>query len=116
TLPRGVRAFLLPFDLAVLRERFSLEYLQEGATVLLVRGRPAPGQPPVLVVHDALGSRRMEFEINAGGYVTRAGVELPVNGLRVLRRWEVPDRTGRQAEHDLRAENLVLLPRRAGGT
>jgi hypothetical protein len=107
TLQSGVIEFARQFDLTPLRS-LDAELLEPQqhwfmARVVSERGeRPAP-----LSVFDNALNKRLEMEVSAHrGYVTRAGSELPVAGLRVLRWW---DKSGQA--HDLSVAGIILLPR-----
>jgi hypothetical protein len=109
TTARAVRDFLGLYDFRPLLARFRLDCLAPGRRLLIVAGagREEPGA--VLTVHDPELRPRLELAFDpAAGYESRAGVEFPAGGLRVLRLWEDGDTPGSLREHDLRRDSVVL--------
>jgi hypothetical protein len=106
--------FLKLFDFWGLVKRFNLQnvlqlpgYLEKP---ILILGRLTASGEIVLTVYET-GTFRARLELSANprdGYVCRAGVEYPRQGLRVRRVWE---RTAvLLREHDLTGEELFLRP------
>jgi hypothetical protein len=109
TTPGTARAFLTQFDFTPLARRFGLDDLLGGADVLIARSPTGPG----LVLYDARLRPRVELEVvSEEGYESRAGLECPAGGLRVLRVWEATGDDEALQSHDLCAERLRLPPRR----
>jgi hypothetical protein len=91
TMPGGVAEFMQLFDWRPLVEKFSLRFVGEG-TVRLCLHALTDAQQPVLAVYDAKVRRRLEMIVDvAEGFASRAGVELPRAGLRVVTVWEDTD-------------------------
>jgi len=103
TTCRSVREFLALFDFTPLRERFTLDYLDEGRRVIIVRTEAVGG----LRLFDDAYRCRLELQMNPqAGYESRGGLEYPASGLQVVRVWE-PAEDGLR-EH--RVGNVVLRP------
>jgi hypothetical protein len=93
TKPIGLLQMLSHFELIqVLRERYRMEFLDEEHGVrLCVQAFNEAKQPRLFLVDEQL-RRRVEILVDASqGYRTRAGVELPKAGLRVVAVWEDTD-------------------------
>ncbi len=90
TKPVGLAQMLGHFDLVrTLRERHRIDLSQTPR--LCVQTLDDVGQP-VLALYDEQLRRRVELRVDVSkGYVTRAGVELPRAGLRVVSVWEDTD-------------------------
>jgi hypothetical protein len=85
TLPRGLKVLLDLFDWRSLLELYRLQFLAEGRVRLCVQALDEH-QRPVLALFDDNFRRRLEIAIEVtGGFVTRAGMESPRSGLRVVR-------------------------------
>jgi hypothetical protein len=114
TLPGSAQEFLDLFNFIPLWERSSLKHLAPGARFLLVGGPEGPTRRQIfLTVYDAEFRRRVELAVgDAGRTRRRAGVEFPVQGLRVLRLWE--EAGGSLQEADLTGEGVWLRPQVAG--
>jgi hypothetical protein len=108
TTAQTTRAFFDLFDFRSLSMRFSLTL----DAPLLIVGRPALGASGeiLLTVYEA-GTLRKRTELSANpadGYICRGGVEYPRKGLCVRRVWVNDGGTWR--EHDLSAEQLLVIP------
>jgi hypothetical protein len=91
TLPGGAAEFMQLFDWRALREKFSLRFLDAGTVRLCVQAL-TEAQQSVLALYDPLLRRRLEMTVDVSqGYASRAGVEMPRAGLRVLTVWEDTD-------------------------
>jgi hypothetical protein len=103
TLPVGLRALLDALDLRRLKQTCRLGFLDAGPPRLCVQARDG-----VLAWYDDRLRRRIEMTIDASaGYLTRAAMELPQPGLRVLRVWEDTDNPEILAD---RSVDLLLPP------
>jgi hypothetical protein len=101
--------FFFLLDMAPLISRFGLPIDMD--VDWLIVGQPHHGSGEiVLTVYEANTLRkRLELSANSrDGYVVRAGVEYPRNGLRVRRVWE--EIGGQLREHDLGGEELWVRP------
>jgi hypothetical protein len=104
TTARSARAFPDLYDWGGLEGRFRLDWLTSGRPLLILG--TAAGQ---VTLYDAEVRRRLELAYDpAAGYDTRAGVEFPAGGLRVVRVWTEGEAPGSLREHDLRGEGIVL--------
>ncbi|MCS7046215.1 MAG: hypothetical protein NZO58_07655 [Gemmataceae bacterium] len=113
TLPGSRRLLRTCFDWSVLERRFQLQRLWSGATFRCLRLVCGTDQSVVVISADVDAGRgaqsgpRLLLEADPGlGYRNRGGLELPVAGLRI---WAVRDDNG--ADHDLRGEEVRVLPR-----
>jgi hypothetical protein len=108
TTAQATRAFFDLFDFRPCLERLSLTW---EAPLLIVGGtaRGASGEILLTIYEAGTLHKRLELSANTrDGYICRAGVEYPRQGLRVRRVWvEVG---GAWREHDLRAEQLFVRP------
>jgi hypothetical protein len=92
TTASSLRAFLGLFDFTELVRRFQLDFLTDGRPALVMRAGPGPGSEGGLAIFDEKLRRRVELRVEGGaGYASRAGVEFPVGGLRVVRVWDAAD-------------------------
>jgi hypothetical protein len=108
TTARSARAFLDLYDVAPLRRRFRLADLAAEWRLLIVGGGRA-GPLAVVTVHDAELRPRLEVGFDpSAAYQSRAGVEFPRSGLRVLRVWEDGADSGTLRGLDVRGEVLLL--------
>jgi hypothetical protein len=107
---RSVEDFLSWYEFKPLASHFRIGWLTPPNRVLIV-GETVSGRETVLTLFDASARRRMELSVEAAdGYISRAGVEHPVGGLRVRRVWEPGAQPEEWREHDLDEETLVLRP------
>jgi hypothetical protein len=109
TTASSARDFFAQFDLAPLVSRFGLPGGMEGAWLILGQPEAETGEIVLTVREAGTLRRRLELSANPNDCTPcRAGTELPRQGLRVLRVWEVNGEN--VTEHDLRAEQLFLGP------
>jgi hypothetical protein len=109
TTRRSAADFLARFDFTVLARRFSVEYLTAGRRLLVIRGETEG----VLELYDDRLRRRLVLQVDLTlGYRSRAGIEYPAAGLRVLRVGEEDDVTGQVRERELGGEEALTLPPR----
>ncbi len=113
TTRQTLQDFFGQFDFAPLAARFKLEFLDPGRRLLIVRAISVDeSKHDVLIVYDANLQRRLELEIDSSsGYRSRAGIEYPAAGLRVLRVWEMAGDPGEMQELSLPGESLIIAPR-----
>jgi hypothetical protein len=84
----SVAEFLGQFDFEAVARHFGSEDLLNGGLRLAVRGPGGTRQRGTLMVYDQQLRPRLELEIDGtGGYESRAGVEFPAAGLRLVRQW-----------------------------
>jgi hypothetical protein len=114
TTRASARQFLDLFDFASLGKRFDLAFLDATQPMLIIRANAIElREPSVIAVFDAQLRRRLELEADPSkGYETRGGIQLPVNGLRVLRVWTIDPSDGERREHNLQQEQIVVYARR----
>ena len=96
TRPIGLLRMLGYFEfIQQLRERHRLGFLDEGkAPRLCVQAFDEANRPGLFLFDEQL-RRRVEIVVDSSqGYRTRAGVELPKAGLRVVKVWEDTDDPG----------------------
>lgn len=104
TTASSLRDFLGLFDFTQLARRFPLDFLTSGRPALVMRAGPEPANEGGLVISDEKRRRRVELQVEGrAGYASRAGVEFPVGGLRVVRVWNAADdqATPRECSVDL---------------
>jgi hypothetical protein len=105
TNPSSLSALREAFDFTPLAERMNLDFLTSGKA-LLARSAAGPG----LVVYGDGGQPRVELEVaDASGYETRAGMEYPTDGLRVVRLWR--QQAGAEWEETDLRQAPIRLPR-----
>ena len=112
TTRQTVQAFLELFDFTGLGKQFDLNYL-DPAKKLLIVSTAATGEAVkgVLLVYDDQ-MRRLELQVDPSqGYRSRAGLEYPRAGLKVLRIWEPAGNQREMVEHDLCDDRLTIAPR-----
>jgi hypothetical protein len=115
TTESSAHDFFARFPFAPLAHRLPLAkslgmpgYLQPSWLIL---GQPEPGSGEIVLTFYEEGSLRKRLELTADprdGYVCRAGVEYPRNGLRVRRAWE--EQGGELHERDLTGSELFVRP------
>lgn len=106
TMPGSLRLLFESFDWGALCKRFAVQSVWQDQQLLCSRLDYGSGAWNCLVLEDDR-QNRLSFETDPSrGFRVRAGVELPVAGLRI---WFVRDDHGQ--EHDLRNEELYVLPR-----
>ncbi len=88
TLPGGLTVFTEQIDWQPLLERYRLAFLRTGIIRFVLQTRDMKGAA-FLAVYDGRLRRRLELRVDdSRGFSIRAGVELPMAGLRVVRLWE----------------------------
>jgi hypothetical protein len=103
TTSGSVAELLELFDFSPLWGRLNLNYLAPERRALVLGSEGGPG----LLIHDERHRPRLELAAAPEeGYTTRAGLEYPATGLRVVKAW---DGVGR--EQDLGAAVIRLRPR-----
>jgi hypothetical protein len=107
TTSQSVQAFHSHFDFGRLLERVALQDLSASARQLIVRSGQTGAS---LMIYDYQMRKRLEIDFDPQqGYASRAGIELPLSPLRVLRVWEETLDTGPLREHNL-GDEPILLP------
>ncbi len=93
TKPVGLLSILARFDLIqTLRKRHQVFHANAADFPRLCVQGYDDARQPVLALYDEQLRRRVEMRVDdSQGYVTRAGVEMPKAGLRVLTVWEDTD-------------------------
>jgi hypothetical protein len=103
TLPGGLAEFMSHFDWHDMLESCSL-----GDVRLCVQAFHTAHEP-VLALYDKQLRRRLEIVVDASqGYVSRAGIEVPRAGLRVVARWEDTDYPAVLARRDTNEEVQIV--------
>jgi hypothetical protein len=113
TTRRAANDFLQHFDFNVLGKRISLDFLDPSQRLLVASAISTRSGPEgVLDVYDARLQRRLELQIDLSqGYESRAGMEYPAAGLRVLRAWNARKPEGTLQGEDLEREVIMIPPR-----
>lgn len=99
TVPGAVRALRAAFDFSPL-SRWDLDWMTAGS-VLVTRGPTGR-----MLLYDSAWQPRLEMTVPAQEYRSRGGVELPANGLLVLRLWTADARA-----HDFSTDPVPLPAR-----
>jgi hypothetical protein len=95
TTRRSLEQFFEQYDFTELRRCYRLEFLERPRGILVIRHEHG------LAIYDSKSQLRVVLEILGGaGYRSRAGVEVPAEGLRVTRLWETGENEAELVERD----------------
>jgi hypothetical protein len=107
TTKKSLSDFLGLYQFEPLAHRIPMDYLTTSQPLLILRSMTKTGDSEgILVIHDARKRKRLELRVDPSrGYESRAGVEYPAAGLRVLNAW---NEDGSPEELDLMEEARMI--------
>jgi hypothetical protein len=89
TTSRSIKDFLALFDLTAASRAVSPDLLDAKQPMTILRGEWLGGDQHSLFIFDWAYRKRMQLQVNwESGTQSRAGIEFPAGGLRMVRVWE----------------------------